>query len=253
LRGLLEAARKLQQEFEDRDVDLHCLVFLRTDIYDHLIRETPDKGKDTAIRLDWDDPAVFEEIVRRRIEASTELKGDLRQLWPQLFESHIGVEDSFNYIVSRTLMRPRDLLGFVQRCIEVALNRGHELVSAEDIKQAERTYSEEVLLTTSFEISDTYPALSEVLYSFHGARTLLTRDEVLDVLTRAGITTEEHDKTLELLLWFDFLGVTAASFSEEMYSYSVQSNVRRLLNPVELGEGLFVIHPAFRAALDTRD
>lgn len=70
LRGLLDATRKLQSEFEDRGVEFKSLVFLRTDIYDHLVRETPDKGKDTAIRLDWDDAAVFEEIVRRRIESS---------------------------------------------------------------------------------------------------------------------------------------------------------------------------------------
>jgi hypothetical protein len=35
-----------------------------------------------------------------------------------------------------------------------------------------------------------------------------------------------------------------------MYSYSVQGNIRRLVHEIERGEGLFVIHPAFRTALD---
>ncbi|HZD69509.1 MAG TPA: hypothetical protein VFA45_11530, partial [Actinomycetes bacterium] len=67
VRSLLEATRKLQQELEGQDIEFKCLVFLRSDIYEQLQRGTSDKGKDTAIQLDWEDPAIFEEIVRRRI------------------------------------------------------------------------------------------------------------------------------------------------------------------------------------------
>ena len=71
LRTLLEATRKLQRQFEQRGVEFHCLVFLRNDIYEHLILETPDRGKETAINLDWDDPEVFKEIIRQRVRSST--------------------------------------------------------------------------------------------------------------------------------------------------------------------------------------
>lgn len=53
VRALLEATRKLQRQLEEREVEFKCLVFIRTDIYEHLVMETPDKGKDTPIRLDW--------------------------------------------------------------------------------------------------------------------------------------------------------------------------------------------------------
>ncbi len=45
VRALLEAMRKLQRQMEENDVDFKCLVFLRTDIYEHLVQQTPDKGK----------------------------------------------------------------------------------------------------------------------------------------------------------------------------------------------------------------
>lgn len=253
LRGLLEAARKIQRDFEDLGVTMNCLVFLRTDIYDHLLGLTPDKGKDTIVRLDWEDPTVFQEIVHKRIEASVEVSGEFRQqVWPTFFDSFIGVEDSFNFVVSRTLMRPRDLLNFLQRCIEVALNRGHDRVSSDDILHAERGHSEELLTNTAYEIQDTHPALSESLFDFHGASSLLSRDEVEEILLRAGVESEGVPAAIETLLWFDFLGVASPSFDEEMYSYSVQANLRRLLHPIERGEALFVVHPAFRSALEIR-
>jgi hypothetical protein len=82
VRALLEATRKLQRQMEENNVEFKCLVFLRTDIYEHLVLQTPDKGKDTAIRLDWDDPGVFQEIVRKRVSASTDLQGSFRDVWP---------------------------------------------------------------------------------------------------------------------------------------------------------------------------
>jgi hypothetical protein len=35
-------------------------------------------------------------------------------------------EDSFQYIIDRTLMRPRALIDCIKDCIGVAINRGHE-------------------------------------------------------------------------------------------------------------------------------
>ena len=79
IRTLLEATRKLQRQLEGyRDLELHSLVFLRNDIYEHLVRETPDKGKETTITLDWPDPEVFKEMVRQRVESATELRGVFR-------------------------------------------------------------------------------------------------------------------------------------------------------------------------------
>jgi hypothetical protein len=252
-RALLEATRKLQQEFESHDVEFKCLLFLRSDIYEQLQKSTPDKGKDTAIRLDWDDPALFEEIVRRRIVTSTRLTGDFRRdIWPQICDSHIGAEDSFNYIIERTLMRPRDLLQFLNRAIEVAVNRGHSRIEGSDLLQAEKSYSEDVLLALSYEIQDTHPTYGDALYAFQGGPNKAPKDETKDVLLASvNIKESEADAVLEMLIWYGFLGVEASAFPEPKYSYTVHENVRRLLHPIETSDGVLVIHPAFRAALDT--
>lgn len=252
LRSLMEASRKLQRDLERQDVSFNALVFLRTDIYEHFVRETADKGKDTAIRLDWDDPEMFREIVRRRIAASTGLEHDFQTLWPMVFASHIEAEDTFNYLLSRTLMRPRDLLQFMNRCIEVAINRLSEKVGVPDIEQAERSYSEDLLLVTSYEIYDTRPQYGDVLYAFHGQPSHLERDEAEHILLTAGVDEEDTDNVIEILLWFGFFGASFHSTGEEMFAYSVQYNIRRLQYPIQTGSAALVIHPAFRAALETQ-
>ena len=218
VRALLDATRKLQRQLEENDVDFRCLVFIRTDIYEHLVQQTPDKGKDTAIRLDWDDPGVFQEIVRKRINASTDMQGTFREIWPVLFDSHIGTEDSFNYILERTLMRPRDLLTFLHRATEVAVNRGHGKVSSDDIIQAEKSYSEDMVLVTAYEIGDTYPQFTDLLYAFQGVSRTLSRSEMEVILGKAGIKAPDMQKAVELLLWYGFLGTAGITSDEDKYS-----------------------------------
>jgi hypothetical protein len=79
----------LQRQFERRGVDSHAVVFLRNDIYEHLILDSADRGKDTAVLLDWNDPELFKEIIRRRIASSTEIDGSFDDLWSVLFTSHV--------------------------------------------------------------------------------------------------------------------------------------------------------------------
>lgn len=251
IRALLEATRKLQREFETRGADFHSLVFLRNDIYDHLIDETPDRGKDTVILLDWDDPEVLRTLVLERIKASTDLVGSFADVWPALFDTHVGTQDSFAYILDRTLMRPRDLLNFLHRAIEVAVNRGHERVRQDDIEKAERLFSEDILIETSFEIRDVYPQAADPLYGFLGAETELRADQVKPMLEEAGVPAKSVDECVRLLAWFGFLGVREGN-DDARFSYQMRYNLAKLLEPVRRGRGHFVIHPAFRRALETR-
>ncbi|HWX08684.1 MAG TPA: hypothetical protein VNY33_01800, partial [Gaiellaceae bacterium] len=246
VRSLLEATRKIQRQLEHSDVDFHCLVFLRTDIYEHLVALTPDKGKDTAVRLDWDDTELFGEIVAQRVRTSTGLEGSTRELWGELCVSHVAAEDTLNYVVERTLMRPRDLLLFLRKLVEVAVNRGHSRIEVEDIPLAERQYSEDMVLNTAYEIADTNPMVADALYAFHGMRPKLSYADVVGLLLNAGIRDEHIDDTLDILLWFGFLGV--ATDADELYSHTVQFNMMRLRR-LAGQQSPFVIHPAFRAGL----
>ena len=250
VRSLLNATRKLQHQLEANDVQFECLVFLRSDIYEHLLEDTPDKGKDTAIRLDWEDKEVFAEIVRRRLQSSGELRGSFREIWPNICSPLIDGQDSFAYMLDRTLMRPRDLLQFLRSAMHIAMNRGHARIEEDDLIQAERSYSEDLLLTMSFEIGDTYPEYSELLYAFEDSLAAMPVQDARNRLKLLGnVPQDEVERVLELLIWFGFLGVSSSPQAKERYSFDMQGNMRRLLYPLATGDARVVVHRAFRAAL----
>jgi hypothetical protein len=248
LRTLMEATRKLQRQFEQRGVGFHALVFLRNDIYDHLLVETPDRGKDTAISLDWDDEEVFKEVVRQRVRVSTGISAPFDEIWPRICDRFVGTQDSFRYMVARTLMRPRDLLNFLHAAIGVAINRGHDRVLEADLQKAEEAYSEDMLLNTAFELRDINPDLLNVLYTFSRVASRLSKAEVLGLLKESK-SAESPDSLIRLLVWFGVLGVQEFGQDEPVYAYHVKYNLEKLLVLIERSKAAFVIHPAFHKAL----
>ncbi len=150
-------------------------------------------------------------------------------------------------------MRPRDLLTFLHRATEVAVNRGHGKVSSDDISQAEKSYSEDLVLVTAYEIGDTYPQFSDLLYAFQGTPRTLSFPDVEGILEKGGIKSSDTQKAIELLLWYGFLGTAGITSDEDKCSYHVRYNLRHLLHPIEMGEAKFVIHPGFRTSLGIKD
>jgi hypothetical protein len=247
----MEATRKLQRQFEERGVGFHSLVFLRNDIHEHLVAETPDRGKDTAVSLDWDDEEVFKELIRQRVNASTGVNNAFDESWARICDRFVGTQDAFRYIVARTLMRPRDLLSFLRGAIGVAINRGHERVLEADIDKAEDGYSEDMLLSTAFELRDVNPEMLDVLYTFRRSPGRLTREEVRRLLSESK-SDQSFEALVDLLIWFGFLGVQEHGQDEPVYSYQVRYNVDKLLSQIDRSRASFVIHPAYHRALQTR-
>jgi hypothetical protein len=249
LRTLLEATRKLQHKFDREDVSVNVLVFLRNDIYEELLRDTPDRDKDTAVSLDWNDPEVFKEMVRQRLQAAVGATGTFSELWSEFFESYVGTRESFAYVVDHTLMRPRDVLRFLRRAIETAVNRGHRRVTEEDFRQAERGYSDDMVVAVNFEVADVNPEFQDLPFHFIGAPSAMTAASFRDRLLEAGVRNEFVDDATELLIWFGFVGVRAPGQDEAHFSHQVRYNLSKINVLLATPGAEVVVHPAFRSAL----
>lgn len=244
--ALLDATRKLQRQFENRSVELRAVVFLRNDIYEHLVLDPADRGKENPAILDWNDAELLKELLRKRIAASTALDESFEELWRLFFCSHVKGEESFSYILSRTLMRPREVLRFIRGCINVAVNRGHEQVTEDDIVHAEQSYSDDALVDLSLELRDVRPQFADAPYAFIGQTAHMAPSEVTIAIANARIPLDQVEKVRELLLWFGFLGISVYG-DEERFSYQYEHNIRKMKTGVS--QFTYCIHPTFRRAL----
>ena len=230
LRGLLDATRKIEHEFQKQEIDIHTTVFLRDDVYELLVEQTPDRGKESYVSLDWSDPDLLREFIRKRIVYNAlDPNTDFTQAWNRICVSHVEGEDSADFLIGRSLMRPRNFLNLVNHCKSIAVNLRHPKIQEEDIVKALDTYSADISGEIGFEIRDVFPQAEDILYYFIGAPARLSLSQIKQYIGQSNVPSNLLDKLVEILLWFGFLGVVQHNQDEpECYIYNVQYDIRKL-------------------------
>lgn len=251
VRCLLDASRKLQHSFEKKNINCVSTVFIRRDVFTHLIDNTPDRGKENYANLDWSDMELIRDLLLLRFRhEAPELVGSFEHCWSQLFDPHVSGESSFRYITSRTFLRPRDILNFTRKCIQVAVSRGNSRVEQDDIKKAEEEFSEDMLNELMYEIRDVFPNMPDIPLAFIGQDRFLSSEDLSLILMGANVPEEQVSNVVDRLLWFSFIGV--AQGDDEFYSYTYLYNIDKLKAQMRGDKPdmkRYVIHPAFNSAL----
>lgn len=105
IRALIDATRKIERQFGGQDLKVRSVVFLRNDVYELLVRETSDRGKEASVVLDWTDPDLLRELIRLRIVSNgLDENLDFKSAWLRLFVSHHKGEETSQFLIERSLM-----------------------------------------------------------------------------------------------------------------------------------------------------
>ena len=72
LRCLIDAGRKIEREMRKAERSLHCIVFVRNDVYEHIMKHSADYGKEMRAVLDWTEPDLLREMMRLRLISALE-------------------------------------------------------------------------------------------------------------------------------------------------------------------------------------
>lgn len=251
IRALIESTRKIERQFSKSKIDVSSIIFLRNDVYELLVKETSDRGKEASVILDWTDPDLLRELVRLRI-VSNNLEEDIafNTVWLRIFTSHYHGEESSQFLIDRSLMRPRFLLNLINQCKSFAVNLNHRVIQEDDIQKGLEAYSGDLLTDIHYEIDDISPGNGESLYAFIGCKQNILHDEVNKLLIDYGIEKEIAYKIINILLWYGFIGVKFNN-SETKYIYNFNYNMKLMQGVIKKQkEDLYYqINPAFWPAL----
>lgn len=194
------------------------------------MEQTPDRGKESRVSLDWNDPDLLREFIRRRIVYNDlDPNTNFIQAWNQICVSHVKGEDSADFLIDRSLMRPRNFLNLVNHCKSIAVNLRHHKIQEEDIIKALDTYSNDISNEIGFEIRDVFSQAEDILYCFIGVPARISLSQMKQYVSQLNITSDSFEELVEILLWFGFLGVVQHNQDEpECYIYNIQYDIKKL-------------------------
>jgi hypothetical protein len=208
LRSLIDAARKIQREVQKDGHDFHCVVFVRNDVYQLLVESSADYGKESRATLDWTDADLLRELVRRRlIQNGLPSDTTFERVWSQICVSHHKGEETSQYLIDRSLMRPRNLLKMLAHCRGFAVNLGRERIEQGDILKGLKAYSLDLITEADQELTDIIGSDTALLYHFIGEGDEFAPARLKMILRGAEIPDDRIESVIEFLLYYGFLGV----------------------------------------------
>lgn len=259
--------------------NLRVYVSLRRELYDDIpaLYEDAQKHRDLLERIQWREDSLLE-LIAKRIRHSAQERGyDAEKLnrfsdlacWSAIFAQPTDrpADTSFNYVIDRTLYRPREIIQFCTEALDMARGRETRLpLPFSIIQKAEHGYSAERAKDIAAEYRYQYPGLLSVFDVFRGRGGTFTRDDLellcLELATGEIPTREtgswlpkcEPDNLLEVLWQVGFLTAqpigTSVSDSYDGHSFFGAHQVHHL-NIAAVQH--FRVHPMFRAYLNIEE
>ena len=259
LLGLLAASSYLMA----LSSNIHVFIYLREDVYSILMEKTQHSDKYRNIeRIRWDTDSLISLLAKRIRHNYDEAKESLdSDEFYAVFPKTIGTHNTDNWLVERTLSRPRELIQISRFYTE-----GLEGNTSDDkvLKSCESTYSSWKLDDLATEYSNQYPGLADIFsfwktkffrHKYHLSYDDIT-EKIFQIFDEATINQTwfnelavqaNFDGFLSVLFEIGFIGdfvLGGEGGSKTFYSYADRHEPR--FNEVQ-------IHPCFRKAVNTVD
>jgi len=207
--GLILAARAVRLSCKGTGCQINPVVYLRTDLWDELDFSDKNKISQTvALNLEWDSPSLLQ-LVDTRIQARL----GAGATWDAVSTESLmrGSQTKWNHILTRTFLRPRDVIKYLNAALTEAKKRTAEplLFENEDIVAARNIYSAYLKAELDDEILAHWRYWEDALQACSGISTI-TFDRDLFVSEYGSRRTAgnpmEADEALRLLYSFSVLG-----------------------------------------------
>ena len=210
--GLLTAAERVGEELRygernKNSTKYNSAIFLRSDIFNRITEATDEPDKISHTRLTWNDSELLLRIIEERYVASHGPNSDPADMWHKYFCSQVRGLPTRDYLASRILPRPRDIVYIVKAAVSFTVNRKRDRVEQKDILDGEMQYSQYAWDSILVENSSIIPNLDKVLLEFVGRPSVLNESAVRQQISAAGVEAEKVDDVIAQLVSLTFLGV----------------------------------------------
>jgi len=247
LRCLIDATRKLQRDMQKDGHECHGIVFVRNDVYQLLMDESPDFGKESRATLDWSDSDLLREMLRKRL-IQNDLPEDtlFEDIWSKICVRLYKGEETSQYIINHSLMRPRNVLKIFKFCRGFAVNLNHEKIEIPDLEKGLKSFSNDLIVEADQELTDIEPAAKGLIYQFIGEGKEYTDEELKIILEINDIPNDKVDNVIDFLLYYGFFGVKYLD-KDTQYIFDVGYDMQILRTLLKKNRAAikYMLYPAF--------
>jgi hypothetical protein len=216
-----------------------------------LVEASADYGKESRAVLDWTDADLLRELLRRRlIHNSLPEETSFERVWSQICISHFKGEESSQYLIDRSLMRPRNLIKLLAHCRSFAVGLERARIEQIDLEKGLHAYSLDLITDADQELTDILGTSTDLIYNFIGEGDQFRREKLGAIITGAGVPVEKLDNVIDYMLYYGFLGIRTDLATKYIFDVGYDMKILKTIIAKARENLIYVLNPAFSPGLN---
>lgn len=226
--SLFKAVQKVKANL--KGYNIIPIVFLRNDIYNQISDGDKNKWTDSSVTLEWSDEKLKKTMAFRIAKADGKKDYSFWKAWNSIIDDDAlnmpsgrnkkTQIDSWEFLREETMMKPRDIIKYLQCCSRTANKKGHYYIKKDDIYTSRMEYSKYLKQEITDEITPIMPYV-EIVW-----KTLADISKQI-FSTKEFVTTFNNQKVRNLCKYPSLEGVDPETVLEELFDFSVIGSQNR--------------------------
>lgn len=209
--GLVESLTDIRRKFAKRRIEFRWAIFLRSDVYEFVVKGMADYGKLAVASIEWNDEELLMRIFKNRILRGFDRGGEA---WPEIWDAisvqKVGGDATLAFLVGASLMRPRYLIRLFETARRRAVALGRTKILESDYVYALDELGWQVLEDFDRELMDIVPNAEQLMFDIVQLGNGISLNSLRTVIARRVDGPADVDAVIDVLIWMGCIGVQNA-------------------------------------------
>lgn len=206
--GLVECLTDIRKRFDRAAIEFSWAIFLRSDVYEFVVKGMADYGKLATSSIEWNDKELllrmFQNRFLRSLNAKNEEWGDI---WNAVSVPKVGTKRTEDFLIDASLGRPRYLIRLFETARRRAITLRKDQISEDDYFQAVEELGWQVLEDFDRELSDVIPSAEDLLFSLAQLGGETSISAIHHAIAASSVSQDKVETVVDVLIWTGCLGV----------------------------------------------
>src|SRR6185437_5819393 len=183
--GLVESLQEIKKRFAREHVNFVWAVFVRSDVYEFVVKGMADYGKMAVGTTEWNDRALLQRMFERRVMSGLQ---DEKLSWREICErvsvQQVNGTPTMDFLIDSCLMRPRYLIRLFENARQRAVTFERAQIEAEDYAKALEELAWQVLEDFDRELVDIVPSAHDLIFDLVQIGPSFSLSELREAIAR---------------------------------------------------------------------
>lgn len=246
--GLIESMQEITRKLSKTRIEFRWSIFVRSDVYEFLVRGMADYGKLSVQSLEWSDRELLKALFERRAMSAVPRDIAWKELWSRVSAPSVLGKPVLDFLVDGSMMRPRYLIRLFETARRRAITFGRLAIDESDYHLALNELGWQVIEDLSREVADIISEGEELLFEVLQAGQGLTAEKFRYIASKRLSDRDAIEKLLDVMLWSGALGVSDGQVPKYIFDYGYKRQYMASLIDADPEINLY-LHPTLIAAV----